>query len=355
MKSNLLFYPHYCLFGQTCASVSELTINGTRITTTLSDNTENKLTLSGTHEDLLINQTMFWPNSKGLFISSESSIVFGSKGSITNYGNGTIYLHSGVDGLIHNGTLVFPHEESEYIKSLGGGEVIITYNPEERDGNHKYNNPQSFAKYISKNTKITSYMLVHNAQDLQDINKFPSGNYALSQDIDLSLVSNFKPIGTKDLPFTGHFNGNGHTIGNLHVESKDNFVGLFGVVIGQHPYGHAVIKDLTLSNCTVTGNQYVGLLLGRASAAKIENVKIIDGKVEGHSIVGGIGGTASYLSIKDIEIKSISSTHTSLNETDIRYTGTAFGALGKSNITSSLCEENSLQQCIGHIQEVEFF
>ena len=61
-------------------------------------------------------------------------------------------------------------------------------------------------------------MLVHNAQDLQNIDNLPSGNYTLSQDIDMSKVKDFQPIGSSEfLPFTGHFNGNGHTISNLHI------------------------------------------------------------------------------------------------------------------------------------------
>lgn len=356
MNSNLLLYQHYCSIEAMCASVSELTVNGTKITTTVFENPENKLTLGGGHEVIFIDHPLVWNSSKELFLSSENSIVFGFNGSITNYGDGTIYLHSGADGVGHNGTLVFPEGQKDIIKPLGGGEVIITYNPMSINGEHKYHHPQSFSEYVSPNTNVTSYMLVNNAQDLQDINKFPSGNYALSQDIDLSTTYNFQPIGTKDLPFTGHFNGNGHTISNLHIDMSDNdLVSLFGLVIGQYNH-HAVINDLRLSNFTLTGNHYVGSLFGMGSAVTIENVNISNGEIKATSIVGGIVGTGKHLSLHDVKIDSVRTSHTSSAEEDAGFTGALFGAIAHSKISlPSWCDEEPEMNCIGHCgHEVEF-
>ena len=39
-------------------------------------------------------------------------------------------------------------------------------------------------------------------------------------DIDLSITNNWTPIGSRNNPFTGTFDGNGHVIKNLKIEGK---------------------------------------------------------------------------------------------------------------------------------------
>ena len=69
-------------------------------------------------------------------------------------------------------------------------------------------------------------------------NKNQTGAWAeLTDDIDLSSVcskekGNWTPIGTSYAnAYTGTFNGNGHTISGLYIDSSDNdYKGLFGYV-----------------------------------------------------------------------------------------------------------------------------
>ena len=84
-------------------------------------------------------------------------------------------------------------------------------------------------------------------------------NGRLETDLDLaSLGSTLEPIGNVSNPYKGCFDGQGHTISNLTINSYRSYVGLFGVV-----GGGAVIKNFVLdSSCSITGESYVGIIGG---------------------------------------------------------------------------------------------
>lgn len=96
----------------------------------------------------------------------------------------------------------------------------------------------------------------------------------LANDIDLqsvcseSLAKSWMPIGTDDMPFTGGFNGLGHTIKNLYINqtvSDNGNYGLFGYAI-EGTY----IENVTLYNPfvkAISGN--VAAILGRGLFSKI--------------------------------------------------------------------------------------
>lgn len=95
----------------------------------------------------------------------------------------------------------------------------------------------------------------------------------LTDNIDMSSIANFAPIGTETDSYTGTFNGNGHSISGLSVSGSD-YVGLFGYVKG------ATIQNINLCDSQITatsdgGNNiytYAGGIVGFATdAAKIEN------------------------------------------------------------------------------------
>lgn len=81
----------------------------------------------------------------------------------------------------------------------------------------------------------------------------------LNADLDLSTVSpQLEPIGCVGNPYTGCFDGQGHTISHLTLQSSRNYAGLFGVV-----GGGVIIKNLVLdSTCSIKGNAFVGLIGG---------------------------------------------------------------------------------------------
>ncbi|MBI9019293.1 MAG: hypothetical protein JEZ07_18730 [Phycisphaerae bacterium] len=119
--------------------------------------------------------------------------------------------------------------------------------------------------------------------------------FILTSDIDLSGYSFVKPVIASDTPFSGNFNGNGHTISNLTINGNDkDGVGLFGCTAS-----NAVICYLGLENVNVTGKNNVGGLVGGNDNSTIY-ASYAKGFVTGSvDHVGGLVGSNSYGIIND--------------------------------------------------------
>jgi hypothetical protein len=79
------------------------------------------------------------------------------------------------------------------------------------------------APYSGQVTQVTGYKLVNSLADLESISLDLAGNYALGKDVDISAPSCcspdvYVPIGKRAAPFTGQFDGMGHTLSNLNVQ-----------------------------------------------------------------------------------------------------------------------------------------
>ena len=115
----------------------------------------------------------------------------------------------------------------------------------------------------------------------------------LKNDLDLSGIDNFQPIGlSATLPFKGTFNGNHKTISNLKItteSSSANYTGLFGYISGTA----TSVYDLTLTDCTITSSNdnKTGGIAG-FSEGTFTNCTV-SGNVTGRIVVGGIVGNAS--------------------------------------------------------------
>lgn len=121
------------------------------------------------------------------------------------------------------------------------------------------------------------------------INTGCSAYFKIMQDIDLNNEA-FSPIGTNANPYTGSINGNSKTISNLNINlPTTNCVGLVGDSTGSS----GSISNLTLSNVSVIGQNYVGAILG-CGGADVVSSNATQGTVSGVSYVGGaIGNSAS--------------------------------------------------------------
>ncbi len=87
-----------------------------------------------------------------------------------------------------------------------------------------------------------------------------SGNYYLTADIDLTDVSGQAPIGTNAANFTGRFDGMGHSIKGLALNtSTEQDFGLFGKVKGGSIRDLTVYGDIT---STKAGSAVVGGIVG---------------------------------------------------------------------------------------------
>lgn len=124
---------------------------------------------------------------------------------------------------------------------------------------------------------------INTRQDLQNMANNLNGHYVLNKDINMQGIA-FTPVGSTKAPFTGMFNGNGHTIENLNIQTGELYdAGLFGSIGTK-----GVIANLNINQAEVTGRYNVGILSGE-NAGLIQNSTVI-GKVSGYSNVGGLVG-----------------------------------------------------------------
>lgn len=97
---------------------------------------------------------------------------------------------------------------------------------------------------------------ISTAEDLKAIANDLDGDYILTNDIDIS-GENWTPIGTREEPFNGTLDGDGHTISGLtieeelYMENEEYYIGLFGVLQGGSHTNAVTISDLTLEGTIV--------------------------------------------------------------------------------------------------------
>ena len=120
--------------------------------------------------------------------------------------------------------------------------------------------------------------------------------FELGDDIayDKSQENNYTPIGNNDYYFMGHFDGKGHKVSGLNIYlPENNHVGLFGFIYS------GSVKNLTLTNSTIIGQQYVGSIAGQVViGAAVENCHVTsDCDVNGDYCVGGIVGITDNCTI----------------------------------------------------------
>lgn len=131
---------------------------------------------------------------------------------------------------------------------------------------------------------------ITNAQQLKYISKALNAHFVLTADISLNeeaAGSGWDPIGKQEAPFTGTFDGQGHTIKNLWMKRPTtNGVGLFGYI------NNASISNLRLeiSSNGINGGEYVGGICGSANNQCLIQKCSVSGKLTGSSTIGGICG-----------------------------------------------------------------
>lgn len=118
--------------------------------------------------------------------------------------------------------------------------------------------------------------------------------FVLGEDIDLSTIDPcaFLPIGTKDVPFSGLFDGAGFTVRNLDLSAyQQSYAGLFGVVDcvpGKGGMSCGVIRNISLADAHIAGHSYVGGMVG-FNGGDILSCSVT-GTVAGQWCTGGLAG-----------------------------------------------------------------
>ncbi|MBU1114002.1 MAG: hypothetical protein KKF21_16595, partial [Bacteroidetes bacterium] len=115
-----------------------------------------------------------------------------------------------------------------------------------------------------------------------------TANIDASSTVTLNSGAGLVPIGNTTTQFTGFYDGQNYSISNLTINRPaTQYVGLFG-----YTSGSAEISDLNLLAVSITGDDYVGGLVGYAYGNLITNCSVA-GSVTGDDYTGGLIGANS--------------------------------------------------------------
>lgn len=108
---------------------------------------------------------------------------------------------------------------------------------------------------------------------------------------DTSVLEGFKPIGTYSTPFKGFFDGASHKITRLTINRVGSIAGTYTEGMGFWGYTDTgcTIKNLSLGDAAITGNQRVGGLVGFCKNSAISNCSVT-GVITGDDTCGGLIG-----------------------------------------------------------------
>ena len=160
--------------------------------------------------------------------------------------------------------------------------------------------------------------LIATVDHLNNVRNHLDKHFMQTADINLSgymTGEGWDPIGGEYTPFTGAYDGNGHTISGLFIKRPvKTFVGLFA------NFGlGAKIKNVGLIDVDVAGYNHVGGLAGRNRGEIINSYAI--GNVTGESETGGLIGENSG---------SLTDSYAKATVTDL-YGGTIGGLAGENS------------------------
>ena len=158
--------------------------------------------------------------------------------------------------------------------------------------------------YLDKDLDITNYAKEKSYVDpdkkaLYDIN---GDREKTSLKDEMTTDKGFRPIGTSENNFKGKFEGNAYTISNLMINRPDeNYVGLFGYITDK-----AIIVGLNVKDIDVTGNSYVGGLVGYANSYATIKEVTLTGTIIGNEKTGMyIGGIVGSVTTSNVRIDSV--------------------------------------------------
>ena len=182
---------------------------------------QTSATGTGGNGDITVASGISWSSDATLTLSAYRNIAVNA--NITSTGGGGVVLRADNAGT-GTGTVTF-----------GGGQistagtVSIFYNPTGSNSTvnaTKYSAPTrtNYSGNVTGGATLNTYMLVNTVYDLQNMQNYLSGTYALGRDIDASATASwnggagFAPIGTYySADFTGTFDGQGRTISDLFI------------------------------------------------------------------------------------------------------------------------------------------
>ncbi|RDU94656.1 filamentous hemagglutinin N-terminal domain-containing protein [Trinickia dinghuensis] len=255
------------------------------------------LNVNTTQGNIEIGTNLGWKGSAALTLGAYGSIAIDKGVKISNQGAGNLTLRADASGIDNQGKIT-NNSTLDWSNSAGVVSALYDMNGTYTPGTLLANAAWTPAEGSGMTTQITGYELVNSFTDLQNVSQNLAGNYALGKNLD-DGGGHFTPIGNATTPFSGQFDGMGHTINHILImpvypapyASAPLPSGLFGVI------GNAgVVRNLSLTNSQSSPVNYVytmspGGLLAGINQGHIANV-FVSGTLTAwdFSILGGLVG-----------------------------------------------------------------
>ena len=194
-----------------------------------------------------------------------------------------------------NGSSIILANELIYNLEEGNYTVQVVLSESTLEGSLRINGQLNTYKAIGSGDGITTPYLIYTAEQLADLgntkekkSEIYNKNFKLMADIDMTGIE-MQPIGDKQQPYTGIFDGNGYSIYNLKItKSVDLKIDgeKIGAAIGLFAFNEGTIKNLRLVNPVVEvadhGSISAGILAG-FNGGNIEGIVIVDGSISATS------------------------------------------------------------------------
>lgn len=250
----------------------------------------NNITISstqgsgGTNGNIYVDSNLTWANNT-LTLKAYNNILFNNS-TIDITGTGALKAYA-------NDTAAFGVGSGNGIISMSGssisapsGTVEFFYNPS------SYSSPTSFSG-VSAGTFIP-YLYINSLADLENLSSTQTSttlanSYALNNNIGwaTNTTYNFTPIGSLTTPFSGYFDGMGHTINNLYEYNPGLVAGLFGSVNAQTGSSSIpALRNVFLTNENISDTtsftsgyfdyQYAGGLVGSIACGSCSTTSTAD-------------------------------------------------------------------------------
>jgi T5SS/PEP-CTERM-associated repeat protein len=186
----------------------------------------------------------------------------------------------------------------------------------------------SFIQIPGGAASTTTWTVINSIEELQNIKNNPGGNYILGSDIDASATTTWNGgAGFLPIDFYGVFDGNGHNITGLTINTTGNEAGLFGQNTG-------IIRNIGVVDANITGNLFVGAV-SATNDGTITNV-YVTGSVVGVDAGGIVGWNTGGL----VNLSYANTTVAYANATTVTGLGELGGLVGSntSRINQSFSE-----------------
>jgi hypothetical protein len=232
--------PVFTVSGATADTLGRNLSHGTSVSV-------NTTGANGATGNIDVQGDISWNGAASLALNAFHSITLAPAATIANRGTGDLTLRADATA-IDNGGSVTNNGTIDWSASTGIASALYDMNGTYTAGTIKSNSAWSAAPFSGLLTQVTAYELVNSIADLNNVTLNLAGNYALGTDLVADPTVTFASIGgPTSLPFTGQFDGMGHTISDLELGEVNLYdasgVGLFSV-IGTT----GVVRDLGVIN-----------------------------------------------------------------------------------------------------------